>query len=276
MPTIPSSTPAPVPREPHRARRLAESFGADPERYDRTRPRYPQELADRIVAAAPGPDVLDVGIGTGVAARPLAAAGCRVLGVEVDARMAAFAREQGFDVEVGAFERWDPTGRTFDAIVAGQTWHWIDPAAGATKAAELLRPGGLLAAFWNVQQPPPGLAQAFADVYRRLLPGTPFAASPPNPLDAYDRILGPTTAAIRATGAFDDPEHWQLDWTQRYTKDEWLDQVPTFGGHSRFPPATLDSLLTGIGAAIDAAGGSFAMGYVTVAVVAARVTERSA
>jgi hypothetical protein len=25
---------------------------------------------------------------------------------------------------VAAFETWDAAGRTFDAIVAGQTWHW--------------------------------------------------------------------------------------------------------------------------------------------------------
>ncbi|WP_183345953.1 class I SAM-dependent methyltransferase [Conexibacter arvalis] len=268
MPTIPPSTPSPTPRAPHRARRLAESFGADPERYDRTRPRYPQQLVDRIVASAPGPDVLDVGIGTGVAARPFKAAGCRVLGVEVDARMAAFARAEGFDVEVAKFEEWHPAGRTFDAIIAGQTWHWIDPAAGAAKAAELLQPGGLLAVFWNVQQAPPELAQAFSDVYRRVLPNTPFAVGPRNPLDAYDHILGPTTEGIRATGAFGKHEQWRFDWTQPYAKDEWLDQVPTFGGHSRLPQSKLAELLTGIGDAIDAAGGSFTMGYATIAIVA--------
>jgi len=268
MPTIPPSTPSSGPREPHQARRLAESFGADPERYDRTRPDYPQELMDRIVASTPGPDLLDVGIGTGVAAQPLRAAGRRVLGVEADARMAAFARGRGFDVEVGRFEEWDAAGRTFDAIVAGQTWHWIDPSAGAAKAAGLLRPRGLLVVFWNVQQPPPELAQAFSEVYRRVLPDTPFAGSPRNPLDAHDRILGPTIEGIEATGAFLEPERWRFDWTQPYTKDEWLDQVPTFGGHSRFPRGTLEELLRGIGDAIDAAGGRFTMGYATVAIVA--------
>ncbi|HWK28696.1 MAG TPA: class I SAM-dependent methyltransferase [Solirubrobacter sp.] len=267
MPTVPALA-------PHQARRLAESFGADPERYDRTRPRYPQALVDRIVALSPGRDVLDVGIGTGVSARPLVAAGCRVLGVEVDARMAAFAAAQGFDVEVGTFEAWDAGGRTFDAIVAGQTWHWIDPNAGAAKAAGLLRPRGVLAVFWNVQQPPAGLAQAFAEVYRRVLPGTPFASTPASALDAYDRILGPTIEGIGATGAFGKPERWQFDWTQRYTTDEWLDQVPTFGGHSRFAPAKLEALLTGLGDAIDAAGGSFAMDYATVAVVAPAIRSQ--
>ena len=46
--------------------------------------------------------------------------------------------------------------------------------------------------------------------------------------------------------------------------------MPTFGGHSQIPPATLEELLAGIGAAIDAVGGSFTMQYTAVAVTAAR------
>ena len=132
--------------EPHQARDMAESFGVDPERYDRTRPRYPDALINRIVAESPGPEILDVGTGTGIAARQLRAAGCAVLGVDPDARMAGFARRAGVEVEVATFEAWDSGGRTFDALIAGQAWHWVDPAAGAAKAARVLRPGGLLAA----------------------------------------------------------------------------------------------------------------------------------
>jgi SAM-dependent methyltransferase len=268
MPTLSSSRSSP---EPHQARQVAESFGADPERYDRTRPRYPQDLVDRIITASPGRDILDVGIGTGVSARPFQAAGCMVLGVEVDARMAEFARKHGFDVEVAKFEDWDPAGRTFDAIIAGMTWHWIDPAAGAKKAAELLRPDGRLAVFGNIGQPPPDLASAFSEVYQRVLPGTPYARAPSDPLAAYGQLFTKTANEIQQVGAFSEPERWQFDWEQHYTKDQWLEQVPTFGGHSQFPPATIDELLAGIGATIDAIGGSFTMRYAAVAVTASRL-----
>ena len=56
-------------------RQIAESFGIDPERYDRARPRYPEALVARILAASPGPDILDVGCGTGIAARQFRAQG---------------------------------------------------------------------------------------------------------------------------------------------------------------------------------------------------------
>src|ERR1700742_4390072 len=110
MPTSPAEPPQPTPPVPHQARQVAESFGADAERYDRARPRYPSALVDRIVAASPGPEVLDVGCGTGIAARQFQAAGCTVLGVDPDPRMAEFARRTGVEAEVATFEAWDPAG----------------------------------------------------------------------------------------------------------------------------------------------------------------------
>jgi ubiquinone/menaquinone biosynthesis C-methylase UbiE len=76
------------PREAHHARKIAESFGAEAERYERTRPTYPKAMVDAILAASPGRDVLDVGIGTGISARPFQQEGRQVLGVEPDVRMA--------------------------------------------------------------------------------------------------------------------------------------------------------------------------------------------
>jgi hypothetical protein len=42
----------------------------------------------------------------------------------------------------------------------------------------------------------------------------------------------------------------------------------TLGGHGEFPPAVLADLLAGLGAAIDAVGGTFVMRYTTIAVTA--------
>jgi len=245
----------------HEARQVAESFGEDTERYDRTRPRYPDALIERIAAA--GRDVLDVGSGTGIAARQLQAAGCRVLGVEPDARMAAFGRSHGVAAEVSTFEAWEPAGRVFDAVVAGQAWHWVDPVVGAAKAARVLRPGGLLAVFWNAFGLPPELADAFNTVYERVLPGSPISLTA---RDAY-----PTLTAIAADGmrdGFTPPEQWRFEWEHEYTRDAWLEQVPTFGGHVTLAPDQRAALLAGIGAAVDAVGGRFVMRYTTLAVAA--------
>jgi SAM-dependent methyltransferase len=277
MPTLPPSRPderQPAARS-HIAREVAESFGTNAERYDRARPRYPEALIQRIVAACPGPAVLDVGCGTGISARQLRAAGARVLGLDADERMAELARHSGLDVEVSTFETWDPAGRRFDAVTAAQAWHWIDPIAGAAKAAEALRPGGLLALIWNAAQMPSDIAAAFIEVYRQVLPGSPIveqservAATPA--AEGYRALGGKGVDGMRVSGAFGEAEEWRYDWEWVYTRDAWLDVVPTHGGHNLLEPPQLDELLTGIGAVIDAAGGTFAMQYATLAFIATR------
>lgn len=248
---------------------MAESFGVDAERYDRSRPRYPDAMVQRIVAASPGREFLDVGIGTGIAARQFQAAGCRVTGIDPDARMAEYARKYGFEVEVAKIEDWDPAGRSFDAVVAGQAWHWVDLVAGARKAAGVLRPGGRLAVFWNAFQPPGELAKAFAEVYRRVLPDSPITAAAGRPAaEIYAQGGAGAADGMRQTGAFGEPEQWRFEWEHPYTRDEWLDQVLTQGGLGLLPPEQKEPLLSGLGAAIDASGGHFTAHYTTIVATA--------
>jgi SAM-dependent methyltransferase len=261
-------------QQPHQLRHVAESFGEDPGRYDRTRPPYPAALVDRIVAASPGVDVLDVGCGTGIEARQFQAAGCVVTGVEPDARMAEFAHRTGVEVEVATFESWDPVGRDFDAVIAGTAWHWVDPVAGAAKAARVLRPAGRLAPFHHVFQTPPELLDVLARVYQQVAPDSPFnpAQLARSSIEAYQPLFAKIADGIRQAGAFSEPEQWQFGWERSYTRAEWLDQMPTFGGLTQLSPDKLAKVLDGVGAAIDAMGGTFAMPYITVAVTAVRAS----
>jgi SAM-dependent methyltransferase len=268
----PEDRPSPA-LEAYRLRQVAESFGGDTARYDRTRPAYPDALIMRIIAASPGRDILDVGCGTGIEARQFQAAGCTVLGVEADARMAEFARGTGVEAEVATFESWDPADRTFAAVVAGTAWHWVDPVAGAAKAAAVLRPGGLLAPFHHVFESPPEVTRAAGEAYRRVVPDSPlsFGGQPGRPaLELYQGLFDKIASGIRASGEFSEPEQWQFDWKRTYSREEWLDQLPTLGALTRLPPDKLTQVLDAAGAAIDAIGGSFTMPYTTVAVTAVR------
>ena len=264
--------------KPHRPREWAESFGTDPERYHRTRPRYPAELIRDLVDEMPGRDALDVGCGTGIVARQLQTAGCQVLGVDVDARMAEAARRRGVEVEVVAFETWDPVGRTFDAVVAGQTWHSVDPLAGTAKAGTVLRPRGRLGVFWNAGDPPAELAHAFAEVNRRHLPELPALFTVGSAVEGYQRFLDAAEDGIRRTGGFGEPEQRRYTWEQRYTTEDWVDhttedwvdQVPTSGFFAQIDAVRARMLLADIGAAVDAYGGTFLVQYTTVVVTALR------
>lgn len=273
MVTLASSS-SPADDAAHRHPEIAQAFGSDAQRYDRVRPRYPAALVDAAVERLPGREILDVGIGTGISAEPFRDRGLTVLGVEPDPRMAAVARAKGFPVEVARFEDWDPAGRAFDGVVAGQTWHWVDPVAGAAKSASVLRPGGRLVAFWNATVPAPELAAEFAKVFASLetgLPFNPWTAAPD--ADPYGAIIERAADSLRATGAFGTVERLAFRWQSVLGRDAWLEQVSTAGGVNRLPKDKLDVLLRGMGAAIDAGGGTVVIDYTTVAAIAARLPD---
>jgi len=230
----------------HTNRTRAESFGADAAAYDRARPYYPPALIDDLLADRPV-TALDVGCGTGKAARAIAERGVQVLGVEIDERMADVARGHGIDVEIGSFETWDAAGRSFDLIVSGQAWHWIDPDRGAARAAELLRPGGLLAPFWNFSTLDEDLRRRVDTAYDRVVPqlrtnSILHGAGP--------GTVPPLVEGLRSTGRFVEVEHRRYPWDHTYTRDEWLDLMRTHSNHSTLPPAQLAQLVNAVGEAI--------------------------
>lgn len=191
--------------------------------------------------------MLDVGCGTGKLARPIAERGAPVLGVEIDERMAEVARTYGIDVEISGFEAWDPAGRTFDAIVSGQAWHWIDPDRGAAKAAAVLSPGGLLAPCWNY-------STVDADVQRRL--DVVYTRVAPQLVDKSvlngcgPASIPPVLEQLRATRRFAAVEHRRYPWEHGYSRAEWVELIQTHSDHSTLPPTQLAELVDAVGTAI--------------------------
>jgi len=255
----------------HEDRVRAGSFGADAEQYDRSRPTYPPELIDDLLADLPvagHASVLDVGVGTGIVSRLFLARGCSVVGVEPDERMAVLARRYGIRVEPGTFEEWVRNERKFDVVVSGQAWHWVDPARGAAKAATALRSGGHIGLFWNQGLHRPPLKESLEHAYRLIAPG----------LDGYSIALGKidddrfdrTAQSLRATGAFDRIEVRTYSWSRTYTTGQWLDQLPTHSDHRALSPERLALLLGEVGRTVDGVGGTFEMDYRTWLVTATR------
>jgi len=246
----------------HTNRARAESFGAVAANYDRYRPGYPEALIEDLVALAPT-DVLDIGCGTGKAARQLVARGMSVLGVEIDPGMAAVARSHGLTVEVTGFEQWEPAGRTFDLVTCAQAWHWIDPAVGPAKAAGLLRPGGVLALFWNHEE---------LDAETRRVLDPAFRAHAPELLDVSKqdrarREAKPYFADVRASGAFRSVQTKDYPFERSYTADEWVGTVGTHSDHLQLEPAIRaaladalrDVIVDRLGGTIRTTGGTYSI-----------------
>lgn len=255
----------------HANRRRAESFGAVAELYDRARPSYPPALLAALLAGG-ARRVLDVGCGTGIAAALFRASGCEVLGVEVDARMAAVAAAKGIAVEVAPFERWEDRGRRFDLVASAQAWHWVAPRPGAARAATVLAPGGTFAAFWNLGDPPREVREAVAPIYARLAPE--IDGYRPAPLNDSTRV-GDTALGLAACGAFEPARESWFSWERAYDTSAWIDLLRTHSDHQTLPAERRERLLSALREAIDAIGGSFQMHHETV-LVSARLLPSAA
>ncbi|WP_227718755.1 class I SAM-dependent methyltransferase [Micrococcus sp. FDAARGOS_333] len=99
------------------------------------------------------PDVVEIGVGTGLFTAQLAERRpASLTAVEPAASMrsvlAAHAPD-GVRVAEGTAERTHLAGASTDVVVAAQAWHWVDVPAASAEAARVLRPGGRLAAVWN-------------------------------------------------------------------------------------------------------------------------------
>jgi SAM-dependent methyltransferase len=129
-------------------------FGEAVEQYANARPGYPEELIDDVLAYAdPASDILEVGAGTGKATAAFAARGVSLTCLEPDPRMAArleieCAAFSNVSIVVARLENWVAPS-TFDALIAAQSWHWVDRARRWDLAHRAVHPGGAIALFWN-------------------------------------------------------------------------------------------------------------------------------
>jgi SAM-dependent methyltransferase len=140
-------------------------WSATSDDYAKHRQGFPPRFFDLIEAQglfAAGMRVLDLGTGTGVVARALAARGGEVTGLDAAPGQVAAARrlaeEDGVSArfEEGLAERTGQPDAAFDLVVAAQCWHWFDRALAAAEARRVLKPGGALLICHHDWMPHPG------------------------------------------------------------------------------------------------------------------------
>ena len=137
--------------------------------YARHRPDYPAAALDVILEDLPLEFVAaDIGAGTGISARQLAARGGRVFAVEPNAAMAA-AAEADARIEWidGTAERTGLDDGSCDLVLCAQSYHWFDPNTALAEFHRILRPARRLALFWNIRD----LSDDFQKAYERILAG---------------------------------------------------------------------------------------------------------
>ncbi|HET8926277.1 MAG TPA: class I SAM-dependent methyltransferase [Microbacterium sp.] len=136
---------------------MSTSFGRVASVYEAGRPEYPAEAVAWMLQPVASHErsirVADVGAGTGKLTRTLVEAGAEVVAIDPDPAMleALRAAVPGVPTFVGAGEQLPLPDAALDAVVFGQSWHWVDPPTASAEVARVLRSGGVLGLVWNVR-----------------------------------------------------------------------------------------------------------------------------
>jgi SAM-dependent methyltransferase len=137
-------------RQDENAAILSRSFGEVADEYNRLRSGPSGEALSWLV---PGDatDVLELGAGTGILTRLLAARVDHLIAVEPDERMRAVLSAADRTVEVlsGRAEEIPADASSVDVVIAQSAWHWVDESRAIPEVARVLRPGGQLSLVWT-------------------------------------------------------------------------------------------------------------------------------
>ena len=261
---------------------LRAGFDQAAEDYQRTRPVCPPQLFDDLIRLAglrAGDRVVEIGCGTGQATVPLAERGLAITAVELGPELAAIARRRltGFpaaNVVTGSFEDWKAPGAGFDAVVAVNCLHWIDPQLRYAKPHGLLRSGGAMVVAGCEWAQPADAGRFWTDVqadYRAV----DCEGEPPPPPEQ----IGPWHFPPEAWTLFTEVASLRYPFEVRYSAEDYLANLATQSSTRALGQARSADFLARVRQRLDSFGwpqltATF-VGYLTVAQRTTRAALRS-
>jgi SAM-dependent methyltransferase len=144
--------------------------------YARHRPDYPPAVIDALVECC-GLDgstiVVDVGSGTGISARQVAARGIPVVGIEPNDEMRTQAVNAplpegavSLEYRAGTAEATSLEDATASLVLSAQAFHWFDPERALAEFHRILKPGGWVGLLWNERDESDPFTRAYGEVIR--------------------------------------------------------------------------------------------------------------
>jgi SAM-dependent methyltransferase len=256
------------------------SFDAAAQLYDDARPGYPERMVDAVRAYAQLPveaQALEIGAGTGQATAQFAWRGIAVHAVEPGAAMADLIREKfaGLDlnvtVETADFESADLAACAYDLVLSPTSWHWLTPGVRWQRVADVLRPGGTIAAFWNVPHwRRTALIDELDGVYQRSGADLSQLGTMLTAEVEHGALMREWATDAPDPDAFTDFRGAQYEWSADYDAAGYVALLGTYGDHLTLDPGVREPLLAEIATVIEARGGTIELPYTTHLLVGRR------
>jgi ubiquinone/menaquinone biosynthesis C-methylase UbiE len=265
------------------------SFDLVAEEYDRARPGYPDELVDRACARAglgPGSRVVEVGCGTGKLTAALTARGFAIDALDPGRNLIRVARARvptdAVRFHVGRFEEVELPEGEFEALFSATAFHWVDPAVGWSKAARLLRPGGVIALLTHIASAV-ALGEAFRTAWLEVRPDAAgwvqrdvdaawagAEARRANVAEAWAWLERRDDVRPEAAELFHDVELDRVVSVVEETADELITLIRTQSAYLTLDRPRQERLEERIAAAVESAGGTCRTRVYAVLVTARR------
>jgi ubiquinone/menaquinone biosynthesis C-methylase UbiE len=220
--------------------------------YNRTRPRYPDEIISRVLELAqlpPNANILELGCGPGTATTSFAKLGS-ITCLEPSSEACEIARQNctnypNVEIINTTFEEWELTNLTFDAVLAATSIHWISKEIRYIKTANALKPNGSLILLWNTaSKPQDEVYQILHEIYQRETPSLAEKLHPGK--ENHLSELGKFGQAILDSGLYHNltSEHFPYELT--YSINDYLALLGTFSPCIALEPQQRNSLFTSL------------------------------
>jgi len=218
------------------------------EAYDRTRPRYSDQLIAKVkdlVDLQPDKKILEIGCGPGIASLEFAKLGVQVIGLEPSLSACEIARRKcanyaNVEFINSTFEDCTLTEKQFDAVIATTSFHWVTPEIRTKKSASILKNNGYLILLWNT--PPELNAEARKSLTPAYQAHTLELISTESILD-HRQNLAKFGQEIVDSGYFYNLETEAIILNVVYTVEEYLTLLTTLSSYIRLETSVRNNLL---------------------------------
>ncbi len=182
--------------------------------YARFRPDYPPPAWDAVLEGLGDPATLtaaDIGAGTGISSRALAARGLRVIAIEPNAAMREAATPAPrVEWREGTAEATRLPDGSVHLVVCAQAFHWFHQPEAIAEFHRVLRPGGRLALVWNGRDRDDPLTRGYVEALHAVNGEHPAEM---RPFDA---------SVIAAGGHFGPPRLLQFEHRQEMSLEGFI------------------------------------------------------